>query len=217
MNKVLCWFVDKLYGPRDDGTRTETKDALIFVPIIPLVILSILLVSCAPPATPVPPTEIPTATIEPSPTPIVLADIDLKALAIQEGDLPAGFSIAQVTKRPPDWYGWNKGPEVESSIYITLTNESERSGEIVIVLSDDEDVRLLAYQAFQRSLGKDRKDSDKVGEIAQTMTTYLFTPIYIIAFQRCAAVVYVDMWTFESETMIYAQNLDARLTEALCP
>jgi hypothetical protein len=111
-----------------------------------LILLAILLVvSCntipyVPTNTPRPlptstPLPSPTATIAPTTTPVPLSEIQLESIIIQEGDLPAGFSEAQIRDEAPERF--RELPEAQNTIYQQL----EKNGDVWV---EESRVRCLA-------------------------------------------------------------------------
>ena len=184
---------------------------------IAVLILSILLVSCAPSATPIPPTEIPTATIEPSPTPIVLADIDLKGLAFEDGDLPAGFEPAQALEEMPGWYSKYNGPEPNNKVIYWIGLNGDHGGSVVIALFDSVENLEWCYKIMVSSTGKKMIPIEDIGDKAEYLATGIPGNDSTLIFRRCSAVVMVTLAESQFKTEVYSKNLDARLTEALCP
>jgi len=184
---------------------------------IAVLILSILLVGCASPVTPMPPTEIPTATVEPSPIPVVMADIDLKGLAFEEGDLPAGFEPGQALSEMPGWYSRYKGPKPENNLMYTIGKNGDSAGYVTIALFNNLENIEWCYKIMVSSTGKKMVQVEGIGDKAEYLSTGIPGMNSTLIFRRCSAVVMVATGTSQFETEVYSKNLDARLKDILCP
>jgi hypothetical protein len=101
--------------------------------------------------TPVPtdtPTPVPTDTPTPvptdTPTPVPLSGIDLEPILIQSGDLPAGYSGAQVRSVLPGMF--DGLPETDNSVYQQFEKDGGPAGGIAIALYESLDDQVKAYQ-----------------------------------------------------------------------
>jgi len=88
--------------------------------------------SAAPTATP-----IPTNTPIPTSTPILLSDIDLSAIAIVAGDLPAGYSPAQIRSDPPKMFSGVKNYENIINQQFENKGDTAAAGGVTIFLFNE--------------------------------------------------------------------------------
>lgn len=168
-----------------------------------------------PTPSPLPPTPLPT------PTPISLTDIDLEPLLIQDGDLPAGLSGAQVRSTPPNMFRDITG--AANQIHQQFARDGNSAGGVAVFLFEETADRDQAYAVILDGFG-DTIEAVDVGEqgSATPPTTSMINQglnSYDLLFSRCAAVAHIRMsGEFMDINMItaYAERLDQRLTEAVC-
>lgn len=162
--------------------------------------------------TPIPPT--------PTSTPIPLSEIDIRSLLVLEGDLPAGYSPAQIrTDVGKDHETLNSAVQ---NIYQQFEYKGEPGGFVQVYLFDTDDGATKAFEYYQSDTDEDEPVED-LGEVAYGYsisfevlgTSYKGT---YAAFTRCAAFVLLDFehMTNLSSVIAYGKNLDARLAEVVC-
>jgi hypothetical protein len=170
------------------------------------------------------PTQIPTETPAPSVTPtlIPLDKIDLESLAIQEGDLPAGYSESQVRTILPEMF---EGiPEPINGLYQQFEHDNEAAGGVSIIIYQAESTADKAYYQMQQGMGDDAKLFSGLGERAH-ITIINITMLGItmqtvdLLFIHCATIVYIRMSdTINTDYAVaYAERLDKRLSPYICP
>ena len=165
--------------------------------------------------TPLPPTAVPT------PTPIALADIDIEPLLIQDGDLPAGLSGAQVRSTPPNMFRDVTG--ASNQIHQQFARGDDPAGGVAVFLFEDTAARDQAYAVILDGFG-DTIEAVDVGEqgaafVPPEIMRRQGLNSYDLLFSRCSAVAHIRMsGEFMDIAMItaYAERLDQRLTEAVC-
>lgn len=180
----------------------------------------LFLVSCAKP------TPIPEPTPIPSPTPILLSEIDLEPIVIQAGDLPAGFTGAQISHYGKNIYG------SVNDIKQELANNNQSAGFIEIYLFGDLEKAEKIFTSKTNSLGKSNVSdisSTTVSEIpdvgekatsASSRISFFGLDTYVIdfVFIRCSAFVNIRFSdTSNTQSVInYAKRLDERLSKLIC-
>jgi hypothetical protein len=209
--------------------------------ILFLIVFTFLLAACGPSEASVQraialtqtaaPTVTPLPTVTTTPTPIPLKDIDLSASLIADGDLPAGYSGAQIRLEAPEMFSNVKNFQQE--VYQQFEHGGDGAGGVTIFLFDDVAQRDVAYdivldgfadandaETFNVKIG----DLNDLGEKAKYNTMHvnmlnIISDTVDIAFVRCHALVHIRM----SDTIdivpvqAYAERLDGRLSTLVCP
>jgi hypothetical protein len=165
-------------------------------------------------------TPIPTApAIPPTPTatPVPLADIDLEPLLIHEGDLPAGFSGAQIWKR-----GRNKTDKLYAavnSIYQQFDYNGKNGGGVAVYLFEGSEDLGDAFAALER-LADTAPPVESLGDqsFGNTIDMSLIGKAAYVTFVRCQALVEINFEGTSSlvDAVGYALRLDRRLAEVVC-
>ena len=164
------------------------------------------------------------------PTPIPLSEIDLESIIIVPGDLPAGFSGAQVRDTPPEMFDDIRNSE--NMIYQQFEKGGEAAGGVTIFLFNLISERDIAYQRIIDGFGKSGENSEvkttvedapNIGEKAMYMTIEASVLGIVInnedlAFARCHAVIHIRMGKTANVDYLtaYANRLDKRLTQLVC-
>jgi len=175
-------------------------------------------------------TSAPIPTLEPTPIPIPLREIDLSNVLIIDGDLPSGYSSGQIRSDPQEMFSEVKN--FESVINQQFAYKGDVSGGVTIFLFDLLDDRDKAYEIIVDGFGESTStdaitakvdDLDEIGEKAKYVTsqTHLFgvnKENSDLAFTRCHAVVHIRMGdTSDIENLAsYAERLDKRLADIIC-
>lgn len=159
----------------------------------------------------------PTSTQVP-PTPIVLSEIDLVPVLIQPGDLPAGFTGAQIRDTHPPMGWWEKIPTPDNFIYQQFAKGADEGGSVQVLLYDNLDDSSKAFSIMKgntpiEGVGSEAYISARVGIGLDGPTDLLSIHLAVI---RCHAVVYIYMKTDRDSIIAYAQKLDARLEPLVC-
>ncbi len=185
--------------------------------------------------TPVPPTPTntpvpPSPTNTPTATPIPLSELDLEPLLIQPGDLPAGFSGAQVKDVAPNMFDdlsaaentidqrFERGGDTAGGVTVFLydsTSEIEEAYALLMSIEADYVVLLTGGMNIQTVTGVGEQAivsvlSFSVGGFALESSD--------LAFIRCNAVVHIRMaGVVDIDTIkAYAKRLDSRLEPVVC-
>lgn len=188
-----------------------------------------------------PPTFTPTATLLPTETPaatptglptatpalVPLGQINLEPLLIQPGDLPSGYTGAQIRKMLPPMY--DGIPATQNQIHQDFAINGQTKGGVAIMLYDTVADSNVAYSFLLDGMNSDLIHSQPVagvGTRADVVVISLLTgaPIDMggdLIFVRCTAVVSIRMTVLsrgmESDQLAaYAQRLDQRLAQAVC-
>jgi len=156
---------------------------------------------------------------EPTPTPtrIPLSEIDLEGMLIMDGDLPAGYSGAQIRATAPKIIGINL-PDSQYQIYQELAKDGQMAGGISVYLYESTENIENAYVSILDGFS-DPIDLKDIGEKAAYHNTFVISRAGLV-FIRCNAVVEIDMRDlgFSDDPLFgYAKRLDKRLTEIVCP
>jgi hypothetical protein len=171
----------------------------------------------------------PPPTPTPSPTPIPLSAINLEPILILPGDLPAGYSGAQIGE-PPEGYSDIKG--YENAIYQQFESNGSSAGGVSIFLYESIDKRDSAYSLITDRFGISSNDSgftvivgqlSGVGEKAlyvtmETSISFFSIKVADLAFVRCHALVSIRMIDTLNVDYLsaYSIRLDKRLQSIAC-
>ena len=177
-----------------------------------------------------PPTHTPMPTNTPTPTPIPLSELRLEPLLIQPGDLPAGFSVAQVKDVAPSMF--DDLPSAENTIDQRFERGGDTAGGVTVFLYDSTSeieeayALLMSIEADYVALltgGMNVQTVTGVGEQAIVSVLSLSVGGFTLessdlAFIRCNAVVHIRMaGVVDIDTIkAYAKRLDSRLEPVVC-
>jgi hypothetical protein len=152
-----------------------------------------------------------------------LPEIDLESILIQPGDLPAGYSGAQIREQAPEMF--SKLPRADVSIYQQLAKNGDAAGGITVFLYSQSEHVSKAYSLIVSGFGTSEDNSlfkkvtqplPGIGEEC-TATSMEAKQPYIqnacdLAFVRSSAVVHIRMSNAtEADIASYAKRLDKRL------
>ena len=167
------------------------------------------------------PTDTPAPTATPTPTPIPLSELELEPLLIQAGDLPAGFSGAQVRDVAPQMF--DELPIAENVIDQRFEKGGAAAGGVTVILYSSKSEIDEVYGLLVSSMGDSTQTVTEVGEqaiaIVESLSaagvTFKFSDLTFI---RCSAVVYIRMSDIADSDAItaYAKRLDSRLEPVVC-
>jgi hypothetical protein len=159
-----------------------------------------------------------TATPTATPTLVPLADINLESILIRDGDLPAGYSGAQISHSAPGMFR-NLAPAAQVVVQLFGKNGSNAGG-VTIFLYDLPRQVQTAYGLIVDGFGQGSVSFDGLGETAQVIELDLtgFYKLTDLAFTRCHAVVEVRMTNGADSVSVgnYAKRLDGRLKPLVC-
>lgn len=156
-------------------------------------------------------------TIPPTAAAIALADIDLEALALQDGDLPAGYSGAQASDKAPGMFDKVLAPI--KAFDRRFQKDNANAGGVTILLYATADDAITGYADTFKGMTDDNTSAD-IGDRAAigAINNEVINAIDGM-FRRCNAVVFVrfaDMKSAEPATA-YMRRLDTRLQPLVCP
>jgi hypothetical protein len=159
-------------------------------------------------------------TIPLPPTPIPLVDMDLASILIQPGDLPAGYTGAQVRGFLPRMFDDITQPTKQ--IYQEFEKNNDNAGGVAVIIYDSSDVAIKAYNTILDGMDSHVQAVLNLGERAKlstmTINTIMGTNAMDLLFLQCSTVVHIRMTAIDEQDYIisYAQRLDARLTPLVC-
>ena len=155
------------------------------------------------------------------PTKVALKDLDLEPLLIQSGDLPAGFSGAQVKNEAPEMF--NKTPKPVYVINQRFAYHEETGGGITVLVYDHLADATEAFQGVRKGMTTDAVPLNDVGEEAFVVAMALTAGDKKIKstdglFQRCHAIVHVRFSDISDSDVVeaYLKRLDKRLQPMVC-
>jgi hypothetical protein len=167
------------------------------------------------PSAPPPAVSTPPKTLE------VFNELDLQSLSSQPGDLPEDYQGGQVLDELPKLFA--EVPPAGRGFYRLIERDGAGAGGVAILLYPDSQQADRAYQLLFQGMGtEDSEVVDGVGERAQLYVFYqagVSFRFVDLLFERCGAVVHIRLGeTFNKEPVVsYAQKLDKRLSDAICP
>jgi len=172
------------------------------------------------------PTALPTLT----PSPVPLSEINLEPILIISGDLPAGYSGAQIRTTPPEMF--NNITNFNNAIYQQFEKDGKSAGGVAIFLFESVDNADIAFQKIVGGFGESGESANlkttvenisNVGEKATVVTietslSGLSMKFTDFAFVRCHAIVHIRMSdTVNADYLTgYGIRLDKRLSELVC-
>jgi hypothetical protein len=178
-----------------------------------LVCMATLLISCGGEQQVVP-ASAPPATAVVAPAAVALKDIDLEPLLVQSGDLPSGFSGAQIKDAAPP--ALKDYPQATKAIDQRFQRNNKTAGGVVVLLYDQQS-DLDQATALATKASKYSESLSGVGEQAKLFLGTDLLPIRGVTFVRCQAVVDVSMSGVDTrEITAYVKRLDKRLQAAVC-
>jgi hypothetical protein len=165
---------------------------------------------------------IPTATLTPVPTKIPIDEINLEALLILPGDLPAQFEGQQIRSHFPERLNGLGIPEGINTASQSFRNDEWASDGVTITIYKSADE---AKTNFTDNLNNKLPKVDGLGDdsLINEEGTLCDRCSMQIIFIRCNALVYVDIFNeladrdavYETITT-YAKRLDKRLQPLVC-
>lgn len=167
------------------------------------------------------PTPEPTPTPAPTPTLVPLSKIDLEPILIQPGDLPAGYTGAQVRKMAPEMF--EELPPYEAVFYQQFEHEGDVAGGVTVFAFNEPKRLDLAYKKILSGFGEDSRTTTGLGDRASYVshsTSLLGIDFKFIdlAFSRCSYIAHVRFTDTDNltEAKSYAVRLQERLDPLLC-
>ena len=140
----------------------------------------------------------------------------LHTLLVQPGDLPAGFSAAQLRDKPPAMF--DKLPASSFRLYQQLEYKGGTGGGVTLFMYDSKQDRERAYSLLSEGMehppGREGIGEKACGVAAKLSAIIVSTDLL---FTRCLAVVHVRFSTDDLPSAdAYAKRLDRRLQPVVC-
>jgi hypothetical protein len=167
------------------------------------------------------PTNTPTPEPTSTPTPIPLSELDLEPILVMPGDLPAGYSAAQVSSDPPAMF--NDVPQPVNQIYQQFEQDNESAGGVAILVYDNQSDVDTAYNNLLEGMGETSKSVSGVGDRASAVS---FDYSAVLAGAKgmdllvslCNTIIHTRITGSDNIDYLisYAQRLDERLTPLVC-
>lgn len=186
--------------------------------------LAFLLIGCGSPAAPatqaaiIQPTLEPTAvpTVAPTSTPIppTATPVPLDEILIMPGDLPAGYSGAQIRTEAPGMF--KALPGTDTALYQQFQSGGKVSGGVTLFIYENESDLKNAYTIVKGGFAG-TKSLDGLGDEADVSTSAML-PAPDLVFRHCKALVHIRMsdGADESGVVAYAKRLDKRIQPIAC-
>jgi hypothetical protein len=156
------------------------------------------------------------ATTAPAPAAVPLAELDLAPLALQSGDLPAGYSGAQVSDALPAMF--NDAPAPAKVFDQRFQKSDEDAGGVTIVVYETGADLTTAYDLAVDGMLDDNVAAD-IGDGARVAGGTVSTlDVAEGVFTRCQTLVFVRFsGTKNTESVVaYMKRLDTRLFTVAC-
>ncbi len=193
----------------------------------PLMALLLVVAGCGentPSATTAPAAPAATATSQPTPTTVALANLDFDPVLYAQGDLPDGFTPGQYGAVQP----LKELPTPDNSTSLLFTNNGKPGGSIFLAAYNDINTVALAMGFMGPHFGKDKaKPLDGVGEQAVHYDGADYPGNLKpseIRFVRCGVIVnafvyynQLDPLTTVDTAVTYAKRVDKRIKALVCP
>lgn len=185
-----------------------------------LLLIALLLVTgCQPSESAIQTAVAQTQAAQPTATQIPFSEFDLEDFLIQENDLPAGYSGAQVSNSAPEMF--NDIPKTDYTIYQQFQIGNKQAGGVGVFLYENKDSMERAYERIADGMGDTNaveRDWDK-GELRVFSVTEPFIISFVdLVFANCFAVVHIRLTDTDNDkdVITYAERLNKRLTPLVC-
>jgi hypothetical protein len=181
-----------------------------------IALITMLIVSCSP-ALPQPTaTIIPTETIMPTATITPFSEMKLDDFLIQSGDLPAGYSGAQIRQKLSDIA--KVATKADYSINQQIAKGNDAVGSVDVLLYEDIESAKAAYIAIKKNMIKRNITDPKIGNESLASSTTLILEVVDVIFRQCNAVAHVQIMNTSKrdDVIAYMQRLSDRLKEISC-
>jgi len=166
----------------------------------------------------------PTPTLLPTPTPLNIASLVLDSILIQPGDLPAGFSGAQISYDAMPQFLGNYKPIPQNQIRQEFEKDGEMLGGIWLSLYENEVDAKTLFNEFVEGLGDSTTYKLKNGLVIEAAHMSFDMGEYIgmvktvaLTFNKCFYVGYLTIRGIDEEMKMvnYTERLSTRLDELL--
>lgn len=154
------------------------------------------------------------------PTPIPLSQVELDGMLVQPGDLPPGYSGAQIDRMTGD--GMQKASQ---AIVQELAIDNEVKGAVLVYLYESVDELKRTFPQFDLTEFAKSREFVNIGEEGYFYITDYddkdFNRDLDITFKRCHAIVWIRFFAAKPEVQpnnveLYAERLDERLQPLVC-
>ncbi len=180
------------------------------------------IVSCQPSETAIQTAMASTQAALPTATQIPFSEFNLEGQLIQENDLPAGYSGAQVSNMAvnnlPEKL--NNIPEPDYSISQEFEKDGKQGGTVNIFLYEDLTKLNSAYSTMAPLDSENFVEGDwEKGELLRVDISFPITlKLLSLTFYKCHAIVYIHFLDSVSEesSITYGNRLSNRLTPLVC-
>lgn len=146
-----------------------------------------------------------------------LKTVNLEPVLIQEGDLPAGFTGAQVKDTLPPMFEHAAPPT--KALYQGFQRAGNGAGGVSVLLYESDTDRDATYADSVKGMGDGTQPQTDVGERATILSSDSYSTLLAdLVFVRCHAVVFVRFIGTKqpSDAAAYAKRLDQRLQPLVC-
>ena len=146
-----------------------------------------------------------------------LKTVNLEPTLIQDGDLPAGFTGAQVNDILPPMF--QTVPAPTKALYQGFQRNGDVAGGVTVLLYDADADRDVTYVASVKGFGGDGRSQTDVGERASILAKDVQSFSFVdLVFVRCHAVAHIRFigTSKPGDATAYARRLDQRLTPLVC-
>ena len=170
------------------------------------------------------PEGIPGVAVPPAATPAYVAQLDLRALIRQVGNLPGGLTRGEVKDPPAEWAVLGV-PDPMTATMQMFDKDGTPKGSVILALygsvaARDQAAGTLAYtiQKTAALFAEDKQLPRDVGEKAILVPSDGEGSPTDFLFVRCLALAYIHLETGTTDTTVtaYAKTLDTILRPAVC-
>ena len=158
----------------------------------------------------------------PTPLPPTATPVPLDEILILPGDLPPGYTGAQIRTEAPGTFP--ALPSTETVLYQQIQSNGRQIGSVTLFVYQGETDLKKAYSILKGGLGESKSLSGLGDEATFWNNTTFNITVSELVFRHCRALVYVRMTAGvvdessvdESSVVGYAKRLDKRLQQIVC-
>lgn len=188
--------------------------------IVLVLLIVLVLASCQPSQAAIETAIASTQVALPTATPIPFSEFNLEGTLIQENDLPAGYSGAQVSNFAPE--AFKNVPKADYTISQQFEKNGQQNGSVTVFLYEDLTRQNNAYSTIAEGLTNERRSVEGEWDRGELVSINITFPLKLIlidmVFSQCHAVVHIRFTASDSENnmITYAERLSKRLTPIVC-
>lgn len=151
---------------------------------------------------------------------VEFSKLNLENILIQDGDLPAGTSGAQLRSKPPQMF--KDVPQAEYTVFQQFERQGEPAGGVAVFVYKSHEVLERGYSEILKGMieAKSITDfGDKANLAVLSMSVLGVKEYHLEAlFSRCQALIHIRMTNnSDRESIIaYAERLDTRIDAIVC-